>query len=50
MHQWLASNGTYSFTCSVPGEYSFMVPVCEPSPSTQLHEYTINHYGIGSNG
>ncbi|MBK7957858.1 MAG: cadherin-like domain-containing protein [Bacteroidetes bacterium] len=30
----VASNGTYSFTCSVPGEYSFMVPVCEPSPST----------------
>lgn len=30
----VASNGTYTFTCTTPGEYNFMVPVCEPSPST----------------
>ncbi|MBK9461017.1 MAG: hypothetical protein IPN94_16710 [Sphingobacteriales bacterium] len=30
----VASNGTYSFVCDTPGEYTFLVPVCEPSPST----------------
>lgn len=30
----VASNGTYTFSCSIPGEYNFLVPVCQPSPST----------------
>lgn len=30
----VASNGTFTFTCTTPGEYDFLIPVCEPSPST----------------
>lgn len=30
----IASNGSYTFICAIPGEYNFMVPVCGPSPST----------------
>lgn len=27
----IAANGSYTFTCSTPGEYSFLVPSCDPS-------------------
>jgi hypothetical protein len=29
----VSSNGTYTFTCSTPGDYHFTVPVCTTSPA-----------------
>jgi hypothetical protein len=28
------ASGSYTFTCSTPGEYLFLIPVCEPLPCT----------------